>query len=452
MSIFSKSQRRAFDRSTRPKAKSRSKRHAALGTPVLDHLPLAPLHPGQQRVRDEARRFNVCALGRRFGKTEMAKRLLCETAYVEGGRAAYCAPTNKVLNEFWEELKGMLYKVILKKNEANKRLHLVTGGIIECWSLEYPDRPRGRRYHRLIIDEAAQVRHLGYAWQQVLRATLIDYLGDAWFLSTPHGRNYFWQLFRKGDPDNPLRDEHWQSWQLPSHGNPHIPAVELDAITAELAERTVQEEIFAQFMEDSGAVFRRVREAATAEWQDQAVEGHNYVFGIDLARTIDWTVITVLDATTRETVYIDRFRQLDYHVQRSRIIAAYERFKPEQMIIEANSMGWPNIDELSVAGYPVIPFNTTSRTKHAIIDQLRHAFELGQIAILPDEGLIDEILAFESERLPSGLIRYSAPSGQHDDQVMSLALAWAGLSAYAGIQGAGIATSLPPPPEPHVNY
>jgi hypothetical protein len=359
---------------------------------------------------------------------------------VQGGRAAYCAPTNKALNEFWEELKAVLHSFIVHKSEANKRLLLTTDGVIECWSLEHPDRPRGRRYHRLVIDEAAQVKNLGYAWQQVLRATLIDYEGVAWFLSTPRGRNYFWQLYRKGDADNLFRDETWQSWRLSSHGNPFIPSDELDAIAVDLSERAVQEEIHALFIEDSGAVFRQVREAAHAEWQEQAIEGHGYIMGVDLARSNDWTVITIIDTTTQELVFIDRFRQLEYQTQRPRIIAAYERFGVSHAVIESNSMGWPNIEELRTSGLEVVPFNTTSQTKKAIIDSLVQAFELGRLAIPPDEGLIDELLSFEMKRLPSGLFSYSAPEGQHDDQVMSLALAWAGVMTFGGGQGRGIAT------------
>lgn len=408
--------------------------------PSLDNLSLPELHPGQQHILATARRFNVCALGRRFGKTELAKVLLCDTAYVQGGRAAYCAPTGRTMVEFWNELKASLAGTIYAKNESTNRLELTTGGIIELWSLERPDAPRGRRYHRLIIDEAAQVRALGYAWQAVLRLTLADYQGDAWWFSTPRSRNYFWQLFRKGDPTNPYQAPDWMSWRMSSYDNPYIHPSELDDLVKDLPEQEVQQEVYAQFLENQGLVFRQVREAAHAEWQEQAIEGHGYIMGVDLARSNDWTVITIIDTTTQELVFIDRFRQLDYQTQRPRIIAAYERFGVSHAVIESNSMGWPNIEELRTSGLEVVPFNTTSQTKKAIIDSLVQAFELGRLAIPPDEGLIDELLSFEMKRLPSGLFSYSAPEGQHDDQVMSLALAWAGVTTFGGGQGRGIAT------------
>ena len=39
----------------------------------------------------------------------------------------------------------------------------------------YPDTIRGRAYALVVVDEAAQVRELERAWEQVLRPTLTDY-------------------------------------------------------------------------------------------------------------------------------------------------------------------------------------------------------------------------------------------------------------------------------------
>ncbi len=73
-------------------------------------------------------------------------------------------------------------------------------------------------------------------------------------------------------------------------------------------------------------------------------------------------------------------------------------------------------------------FLTTNASKAAIIEGLALAFERSQIAILNDAVLVGELQAFTAERLPSGMLRYSAPSGMHDDCVMSLAMAWYGAS------------------------
>jgi hypothetical protein len=54
------------------------------------------------------------------------------------------------------------------------------------------------------------------------------------------------------------------------------------------------------------------------------------------------------------------------------------------------------------------------------------------LTIIPDPVLLHELQAYTVERLPSGRYRYNAPPGEHDDTVVSLALAWFG-AQYGGI-------------------
>ncbi|MGK3947049.1 hypothetical protein ABK046_52855, partial [Streptomyces caeruleatus] len=58
---------------------------------------------------------------------------------------------------------------------------------------------------------------------------------------------------------------------------------------------------------------------------------------------------------------------------------------------------------------------------------LELAFERGDIQLLDDENQINELMAYQSEKLPSGLVRYGSPDGLHDDTVMALAIAWQGI-------------------------
>jgi len=76
----------------------------------------------------------------------------------------------------------------------------------------------------------------------------------------------------------------------------------------------------------------------------------------------------------------------------------------------------------------ITPFTTTNATKAGIIQALELAFERGEITLLTDELQINELTAYQSEKLPSGLVRYGSPEGLHDDTVMALAMAWSGVS------------------------
>ena len=94
----------------------------------------------------------------------------------------------------------------------------------------------------------------------------------------------------------------------------------------------------------------------------------------------------------------------------------------------ANSIGQPVIEQLTREGLRIHPFTTTNASKAEAIEALALAFERGDIRILNDPVMLSELMAYQAERLPSGLLRYGAPTGGHDDIVMSLALAWTGVS------------------------
>jgi hypothetical protein len=213
---------------------------------------------------------------------------------------------------------------------------------------------------------------------------------------------------------------------MPSNVNPHLAQAEIDEMRHTMPERVYQQEIEARFLESGGGVFRGVRAAATAEPQANGTHGHNYIFGLDFARSEDFTVAIVLDVTTMSVVAMDRFNQIDYAVQVGRVRALAERFRPLAIVAESNSIGQPVIEQMRRQGMPVVPFTTTNASKQIAIDALALAFERGTLRILPDEVMIGELEAYSMERLPSGLLRYGAPDGGHDDVVMSLALAYHG--------------------------
>jgi hypothetical protein len=264
----------------------------------------------------------------------------------------------------------------------------------------------------------------------VIRPTLLDYKGDGFLLSTPKGRNAFWQMFQWGIDDN-IAD--WSSWQMPTNANPYIDQAEIDDMRSTMPEQVFRQEILAEFIEDGAGVFRRVSECAIAIPETEAPlrkDGSRmgeYLIAVDWGKHHDFTVLTVFNLSTNSMVHMDRFNQIDYTVQVNRLVSLYEKFRPVTIIAERNSMGDPLIEQLQRRGLPVQPFNTTNATKARAVDDLALAFERGDIKIINDPVLISELQAYEMERLPSGLMRYNAPSGMHDDTVMSTAIGWQGV-------------------------
>ena len=189
------------------------------------------MHPKQVQILEERKRFNVLKCGRRFGKTELTIELAVEVM-LDGMPVGYWCPTYKDLYDVWNELKFKLHDIIKHKDEQVKQITLITGGKIDMWSMEDPNSGRGRKYKRAIIDEAEKARHLKDCWEQTIRATLVDYTGDAYFMSTPKfGSTYFkTDLFT-----NEQKFSDWKSWRFTTYDNPHIPQDEIDAARAQLA-------------------------------------------------------------------------------------------------------------------------------------------------------------------------------------------------------------------------
>src|SRR5512146_135218 len=133
-------------------------------------LILPELHPKQAAIKSNLARFNVLNCGRRFGKNVIDEDLAIETM-LAGYPVGWFEPTYKSLAEAWREVVSILYPITKAKSEQEKRIQLVTGGVLDMWSLDDPDSGRGRKYRRVIVNEAAKVKQLEYAWTNVIRPT-----------------------------------------------------------------------------------------------------------------------------------------------------------------------------------------------------------------------------------------------------------------------------------------
>lgn len=197
-------------------------------------------HLNQRKILENRRRFNLVKTGRRFGKTELVKIL---TSYaLQGKFIGVWFPTYKDLSEIWREIVFTFFPAILKKNEQLNQILFINGGIIDFWSMDDPDSGRGRKYHRVIMDEFAKAKKNKEAWQGTIRATLTDYKGDAWFFSTPKGKgNYFYELQQKAKDD-----PKWAYFKFTSYDNPYLDPKEIDGAKSELEQIYFDQEYMAE--------------------------------------------------------------------------------------------------------------------------------------------------------------------------------------------------------------
>src|SRR5512147_2938988 len=109
---------------------------------------------GQKRVISEMRRYNVLDMGRRWGKTDLCQ-IVVSGPILKGYPVGWFAPTYKILDEAWSEINRIYSPIITASNKTEKRIETITGGIIEGWTLDKEGAARGRKYKRIVVDEAS---------------------------------------------------------------------------------------------------------------------------------------------------------------------------------------------------------------------------------------------------------------------------------------------------------
>lgn len=364
-------------------------------------------HSGQLKVLSEAKRFNVLDCGRRWGKSALAVNLLCEPA-LEGQPVAYFAPFYKLLEGTYKELYSVLNAVTAKKHE-NQFIELVTGGSIEFWSLENPLAGRSRKYKVAIIDEAAFNRNLWQSWTEAIRPTLTDLKGSAWFMSTPKGKNDFYKLWMRGQTGEP----DWMSWQMPTSTNPFIDATEIESARRDLPELAFKQEYLAEFNDNVANPFGLdyIRICTGQMSSEPAV-----CFGIDLAKSFDWTVIIGLDRFGT-VCYFDRF-QRPWNETKEII----RRLPRAAIKIDSTGVGDPITEDIQRDRGDVHSFKYTSTSKQQLMEGLSAAIHQRKV-IFPEGPIKAELESFEYQMTGTG-VKYTAPPGLHDDCVNALALAW----------------------------
>jgi phage terminase large subunit-like protein len=379
------------------------------------------LRDDQYRIAKHDAKIKAVCCGRRWGKTVLGGVLALLVANA-GGRVAWVVPTYRNGRPLWrwvEQAVAPLASVGVERNRTERVVQFPNGGMLGIYSADSPDSIRGENFNLVIVDEAARVQADVYT--DVIQPTVADTDGDILLISTPAGKNYFYNEYQRGAAGVPgYASFHASSRENP---NPNIRRA-FDMARERVPERTFREEWLAEFVDDGGSVFRRINESVYGKLDMQTPdENRVYYMGLDWGQSNDFTVITVMDDTGR-VVVVDRFNQIGWELQRGRVLAAHQRWKPQTIMAEANSIGSPNIEALQADGLPVRSFTTTNETKSEIVQALALAFEQALVSIPDYAPLLHELQAFEAERLPSGRWRYNAPSGSHDDCVISLALSY----------------------------
>lgn len=370
-------------------------------------------HINQKPILESQARFNVLMCGRRFGKSELCLIKIVKTACF-GQNLAYITPTYKLAKVFFNKLGNALP---YPKNQSDLKIDFPNGGSVEFFTGERLDGLRGRKFHGVIIDEAAFISDLESGWLNSIRPTLTDYKGWAMFLSTPRGQNYFFSLYMKGAAG----ETDWASFKYSTYDNPYIDRAEIDDARSQLPVAVFEQEYMANPMENAANPFGNdfIRNCIKPMSNREAV-----VFGIDLAKSYDYTVIIGLDSEGN-TAFFSRF-QKDWNSTKQEIL----NLPKKPIIIDSTGVGDPIFEDLQRAGLIINGLKFTQNSKQQLMVGLQTAIQTGRIGY-PTGLIVNELEVFEYQYTASG-VKYSAPSGFHDDCVMALALAWHNMNFKAG--------------------
>lgn len=232
-------------------------------------------HAGQQRILNNARRFNVVCCGRRFGKSQIVHKVKMPliSPVLRGGRVAIIVPDYKAVAETWEEIVNeyRMYSeggLIRKKDENKYILRFITGGRLDVWTLTTWNRRnagKSRKYDTVIYDETQLIdeKTLKHNFEEAILPTLLDYDGDVWFLGTATDpKTYFHKLAcrgsragncevnYKGEKDLPQCDDidpDWITFRMVTTDNPMMLQEAVNKLTKNQDDNTADQEFYSVF-------------------------------------------------------------------------------------------------------------------------------------------------------------------------------------------------------------
>ena len=216
---------------------------------------LPKLHQSQIEVQTNPARFKVVCAGRRWGKGVLGIGEAVRRA-AAGQHCWWIAPSfaSAAFQAGWRVLEFYAANIPGAQLHLQRRtLDMPGGGWVQFKTAEEADSLRGESIDFAVIDEAAHIRDLQNIWELCLRPCLLDRKGEAWFISTPAGHNFFHNLFQRAKNVDPG----WASFQFPSTANPYLDAQELQEIGRDMPVLVKRQEIDAEFVQLAGALFKR---------------------------------------------------------------------------------------------------------------------------------------------------------------------------------------------------
>jgi hypothetical protein len=353
----------------------------------------------------------VLNIGRQFGKTMLAMNQIYYWLFNDKGcKCAWVSPIYKQSKKVFDEMVQAFAGTGVISSNASELTIKVGKSTLQFFSSERYDNIRGFTFDYLVCDEFAFMDE--QAWTEVLRATVLIKGKKVLLISTPKGRNHFYLIHQLEHQNNM-----YKSFTMTSYDGLAI-ASEIDDARLTLPDHVFRQEYLAEFVDGGAGVFKDLN------INNNQQVSKNCFAGLDVGRADDYTVLSIFNDNGKQC-YINRWRQMDWSSIIKEVVEVLNRFKPELMI-EVNGIGDPIFEQIKnqYTGY-VHPFQTTTKSKQDIIEQMIVGNSNKDISFLDEKWLINELNVFTYEYNPKTRnVRYSAPNGFHDDGVMGTAIAY----------------------------
>ena len=300
----------------------------------------------QQSVFKDTTRFKVVAAGRRCGKSRLsAVSLLIEALNCPDGSAVmYIAPTlGQARTIMWDLLHELGRPVIKSSHVNNLEITLINGKKILVRGADNPDSLRGVSLIYVVMDECAFIKQ--DIWEKVIRAALSDKKGRALFISTPSGRNWFYDMFNLGQEN---QDEEYKSWHFTTQDNETIDPKEIEAAKRTLSSFAFKQEYLSSFDTSGSDVFKE-------EWFKLAEEPQygSYIVAIDLAgfeevgknagaskKRLDETAIAIVKLKDNGDWWVDKIQHGRWDIRETavNILKVVRDYQPTAVGIERGAL------------------------------------------------------------------------------------------------------------------
>lgn len=379
-------------------------------------------------------RFKVLVWHRKGHKTTLAINELFRWANAIPGTYWYVAPfLSQAKKIIWQDpemaAKYCPPEIWDKRNNSELYITFPNGSIVYIMGADNPDSLRGPNPRGVVLDEFDDMKP--EIWSGIIQPIMMANPNAwTWFVGTPKGRRGLFQksqyaLEQMRSAEAGGKRSEWFFSLLKASESGIIGKDQLEEARKTTTEDFFKQEYECEFLEGAGTFFKGIDYCVWDFKGDDAkiYPDRMYKAGSDWAKVNDFTVFTAIDLTNFKVHKQERFNQIDYNLQKARAEAFYLRYYRPRMTMDHTGIGAPIFDDLLTKIPRLEPFDFTEQSRRDLLVNLQLLIEQRKIWIPDDDILLGELKSFQYHLTDRGKVRISAPDDQHDDTVMSLALA-----------------------------